>query len=916
MSGPSIHHWGDEIIFHPFPAQRTDTPATSKEQQLAHQISKDTTESPMMNKVINGGGQGSTAAKQPDKPDKPLNTSTQPAKTTSVQNQEPTGSVSKSKSPNNDAILNVHSENQDLVKIPSKKKLSGLSVLRQFSKETKKYFKEEVKPTIQHAASSTGLQDIALGARSQVSNLAKETKRFYKQEVKPTVQHATSSTGLGDIALEARSQVSDLAKETKRYYKEEVKPTVQQAPRAVRDSARETGSRLSDLTEETTKQVRRSSGLSKSVKIDEAGASTLEQIEAREAHAKKLDELKPIHQAAVNVMHEGAEGIPHTAKEYLEAARSLESYQKVDLTVSTTMLQLYEKAAQTLASEGKIIESFQVRSEASTAVKFNESHSMHKMDEAIQNRTDPAHPEFGAHFSSNDTGVLKKGTIDIHQRVTIDENNHKEKKDFVNFEISHNARAHLAANIDDIQNNLNSFKQSLPQELQNVSIRVEDSLHFQGPNEEGVYSNKDGAKKDYKTYVIEFEGVGKVTLVADPNVGSFYNEVRVELASGQPDGEGVKKIQQMLTVLGVGPITGAQRSEDDQRILMALMFRTYFPKEALKFETEQVFYEMSTAELRDKIIAFTPEMEGVFKHYEENPNLVKKVEVFKGKVVWALGDVAQQMRAEGAYGAMGGVDSFDAAASILFGGALSSKERHNCGINAKGGASPDDDFQTGGGDKIFMRLVNDKNVNRPIPPKLRSKKTGKPVENPLGDWVFSGKVQILYDLEVVNRGAIPYYQDHFGAKNPHRILGPESDPDEIKRGKDYGFYKARDNLVDFTQNLGTEEGIDRNHDTNSHLVEDPNDQFGGDRLKEDKNGGTHNEICIPGGRVDPSYIKGCLVANEEDKMALIAAMKKKGMISGSGDNVKINGQKIPIDEFIHVGNKFQEKHWGAKKAAA
>jgi hypothetical protein len=149
-------------------------------------------------------------------------------------------------------------------------------------------------------------------------------------------------------------------------------------------------------------------------------------------------------------------------------------------------------------------------------------------------------------------------------------------------------------------------------------------------------------------------------------------------------------------------------------------------------------------------------------------------------------------------------------------------------------------LRTGGGDSVFVRMIT----------KGMSK-------NP-DSYPLSGEMQILYDLDLVERVGYVYPGDKYGNKDPLE-------------------YQARPSVTELT----------------SMIEKNPSSYMG-------------NEVCIHH-RVGPEFIKGIRVKNTAQKDELIKALKKEGLVTqNSLKQDCFNG--IPLDQFIRVGD-VKAEYW-------
>ena len=166
-------------------------------------------------------------------------------------------------------------------------------------------------------------------------------------------------------------------------------------------------------------------------------------------------------------------------------------------------------------------------------------------------------------------------------------------------------------------------------------------------------------------------------------------------------------------------------------------------------------------------------------------------------------------------------------------GALATQDRFNLGI-VTGGASPQADLTTGGAQSVFARMIT-----RGMPKNFSY-------------YPLAGKMQILYDLNLVERVGYGYERDQFGNKKPQAHLN-------------------RENMIDLTLK----------YETNPINF-------------------LSNEICI-NHRIGPPFIKGIRVENEKQKNQLVQALKKENVVT-QNDLGEECINDIPLEQFIRVGN--------------
>ncbi len=637
---------------------------------------------------------------------------------------------------------------------------------------------------------------------------------------------------------------------------------------------------------------------------------------------------------ANQLIHDIAKGIPIKPEVCVKIADSLQSFQTHDTKATTLMLKLYETAASKFAEEGQLDKAFEARAKAANAISFSPSHPLTHLTKAIQIgvKNQPI-PDSGLHLPSGSSKAPDGITVRI--RPNIDGTT----KDVLNFSLSPFARTELTQKMDTLcavkmidgkpqailGAQFTAFEQSLPANLRPVTIKIVKA-EYQGKDDQGaITANPDkGIKFNTNQYEISFGNGGKVTVGLNAQYQLMYKAVHVEVPSNLSKGEGIKQMQQMLTVLGIGPVLGGQRLEDNERLLLSLITRTYFPQTWDIIEKDPNFYDLSPADLKNTLIALQPKMEKVLKNYAENPGLIGEVEVYPGKNMHVLHDLSKNMQKQGMYGLMGGIGckrtdektgasymNFGAVISVLNFGHLSTEERLYSAINLRDGASIDQDIQTAEG--VFLRGVN----------KAVSK-----LEITDESMKFSGQVQVLYGLEALNRGGICYFGDQFGLRN-----------ENYGKANQNMVYKSRLDPVTYAKGLGTE--TDKFHlratlpievkvsekKTINLSLNDKGVVIDSETKKpiKDWKGGGYNEVCVDGGNVNPSFIRGLLVQNEDTKQGLLQEMEAKNMLrnpvrDASGKIIggtvyyrpNVGNQStlmIPVNQFVHVGNKFEQKMW-------
>ncbi len=533
-----------------------------------------------------------------------------------------------------------------------------------------------------------------------------------------------------------------------------------------------------------------------------------------------------------------------------------EEISNLNLVTSEKIAAFY--ALSEIAAKGYMVnqqatEAIAMRAIAAAHVHISPSSPLYHLDQFVaENTAKQRMPEFGAHISHLGDGSLKNGQVKIQRRVIDGQEQHQLK-----FRLTEPARVQLQQNLLLIQDNFSTFMEYLPPQLKGVVAVSEVDDVFEGksaksPNqftsEEGYQPGEGDQRLSAKAIKVEFPGVGAILIGNSPNYWEMYHDVRVLVDPNLPPGEAASRAQSMLMALGMGPILQPQSPEDLEKIKLAHIFRTYEPKGANAMERSQQFYSLSTDELRSLIIEKYPHMQPIFERYEANPHLCQEVETYAGKKSWALMDISDQMREKGAYGFMRGVRNAEAVVSALKYGSLSTQDRFEAGSIVKG-TSPEQDFRSASGDRVFARLFNSSNI-----------------KNKISEIDFAGAWQILFKLETANVGTVyGYREDRYGEKNPVN--------------SNYAWYMQRDSIVDFA----------------------------GDNFAKDSRGritqmASDNEVMFRN-YIPPSYICGINCTSKETRNHLIGMMTREGLIEVRDNKQYLTGTDYLIDEFVHLSDK-------------
>lgn len=547
--------------------------------------------------------------------------------------------------------------------------------------------------------------------------------------------------------------------------------------------------------------------------------------------------------------------------EFLVLGKSLlTEYQKdpTHLETLTRAHQCWEKAAELYEKEGNFKEAFAIRSHIVTEMRMPDTHPLYTLEKKMDDYRQKANlsQDLGAKFDGLDAGVLKRGILSVRKRQFEGE---KEKL-VTNFHISQFALEKLRQTLREIERNPKEFADSLPDDLKGqVTVKKVGNGYF-GKKENGYYSRdfKDGIRLG-EAIEIKLGDSGVLRIAADEQYASMANRVTIEINADESPGKSLNSFQGIATMLGLGPIFGVENPEEEERKKIALLFRTFYPREAYQLENMQKYYEMSPENLKKLIVKSKPEMAKILDHYLSGEGKMEKVTIAPEISVWSIPDLDDLLRQKGAVGLMMGFTGDpEILVAVLTNGPKCSQERYEAAL-LKGGTSPGQDHIHGGAGFTFSRLINQKMVNTKKRQYIEASDSyeDRPVSF-VQRYPHFGEYQILYDLSSLNTGAYAYNEDYYGSKSPAR-------------------YGQRKSLIEFVESL----------DENS----------------------VKNEVMIRE-RIAPDKISKILVSSFGKKENLIDNLKEKGLLIEKEGKSYIRGYETQdIDQLIIVGRYFTQAMW-------
>ena len=484
-----------------------------------------------------------------------------------------------------------------------------------------------------------------------------------------------------------------------------------------------------------------------------------------------------------------------------------------------------------------------------TALAISPAPPLSKLSDALKME----HPKLGLRLQPIDTSLFKNQTLAVQKRTYTD----GKTRLHLDAKINHSTREGLQSTLEWIVANPKNLFDALPKGFCTGVSVTNETVSFEGREDKlgkkwaGDFSS-DLAKTGYKLLpyyedkVIHFEGIGRIKIGNDPKCHTEYNRISIDLDPHISEEEAAEKLNIIFATIGLGAVSSSPREDDIERIKIMQLFRAYYPKEAYGYERFASTFQGSVENLKANIAITVPDMKDKFKEFlEDHPERMYQQEVYPGQHIWAIQGLANEVRKAGGLGLLHGVhgdtfdDSIDRLISMLKTGSLSTQDRFQAGIIAQG-TSCEEDLKTGGAESVFTRLVTEDMSKNPM------------------SYPLHGKIQILCDLDLVERVGFVYTSDQYGTK-------------EVVT------------YVDRPSILGLTEYCQNNPSTSKN-----------------------NEVCIRN-RVPPERMKGVMVKNDGEKDALVNALRLEGLLTlDTLTRECING--VPIDQFIHVG-ALKAEYW-------
>lgn len=310
----------------------------------------------------------------------------------------------------------------------------------------------------------------------------------------------------------------------------------------------------------------------------------------------------------------------------------------------------------------------------------------------------------GAHFS-NIGGELVK---DMHLTGRIRKLSHHELIE-LRFKVTRVYRERVQAVINEYKNynpeKINEFLR-LAGVAEGVAVTVKPFQFYQ--SKKGGDIQKEVADA-FLAHDITFEGLGNIQIGKLHTIHGLYKNVTASV-----DGNAeAKDMHMLLSLAGMGQAIVPSTPEEITRMKIGILYRTFYPTNAIALQRTPSFFELPLEKLVDKMVQTEPKMKTIIKN--KLPFMTQD-EIQKGWLKWKVPGLSDEVVKAGgmflAHEIYGNIDIGERVASILKMGLLSTMVRFDSGQSAIQGLSSISDIVSGGADTVFTRLKTAEELQR------------------------------------------------------------------------------------------------------------------------------------------------------------------------------------------------------------
>jgi len=339
--------------------------------------------------------------------------------------------------------------------------------------------------------------------------------------------------------------------------------------------------------------------------------------------------------------------------------------------------------------------------------------------------------DFGSHFHGFGKGLIKGGNLCFQTRKIEDK-----EWTLLDFKVNTVARLFLERIIRHYSHNLDRGEaipyHILEQHSSIEKVEVEDAKRSDPLFPKHILS------PDAKCLKISVHPLGAIYIGNDAS-GQFPNHSRHIVV--QTTHQDLVAFHKILAVLGLQKVLLPNSSADHERMKVAALFRTFFPKEAIRFERSNDLFTMAIANLKRHVIDLAPPMKMILNDYLPKMGEAETLPGRKRITTPVTDLLATSTRPLRLMTAMTGDDSVPQVANILKLGLLSQELRRRLELGEIG-MSNEDDAEVGSDDSVFIQILSNTNEQ-------------------FNEGYYSD-MHIILSKEVLNTGTYQYFYDSFG----------------------------------------------------------------------------------------------------------------------------------------------------------
>ncbi|WP_166156273.1 MULTISPECIES: hypothetical protein [unclassified Neochlamydia] len=419
--------------------------------------------------------------------------------------------------------------------------------------------------------------------------------------------------------------------------------------------------------------------------------------------------------------------------------------------IITTSQLLYHQAARSNLLAGNVERGFELLAEAAQqAIPFSPE-NLSEIEKIIKMSVDTLNG-----IVLNDVGTWAIKDQAIRSFIKTYDN---EKKFCWEIKLNGQACEHLQQWLEVIIQQENLWKKSLTS-LIDLSPQLEERGYRYEKQINGKFVPTEAYElPEAPTIIIDFKNLGQIIIPHSHKIKTLADqievivEVNIDLKGDTLPQEVVNKVHMLLSIVGCPPALVPSRNIDKERLVFNQLFNAFFPDDAKILNKQPGYFNLSLDALKTVIIKQKPEMNPYIKEYIDNKKYCW-VETLPGKKVLSF-NMSDKMRQEGALGLMLGLTGPHPERTlslILKVGLLSSQLRYSAGNFIQGSSVPQD-YQSGGAESVFTRLVTKKMLNYKVE-----------------EFAKAGHIQLLIDLKAVNpANSYGHRHDAFGSRTARRV---------------------------------------------------------------------------------------------------------------------------------------------------